>query len=327
MKFSDIEPKNLGLSKSDISRLKPDIEHLEKIVKEFQQDLTTENKGNLKFIKFVIKLIKNNDIEIPILPEVANKILALSNNENSSFSDYADIVKNDPSTALKVIKLANSPLYRGLRDVSDIGLAMSRIGVNGIKEIVLTDSLSSMFFKNKIFKKHIDKIWKTSVLTALLASQIANFFKINPSLMYTISLVHKIGSILIFDIVERFNKTTDFEHYLSDDFALRVGNAFNKRLTVNILENWYFTQKQILSVKNYDIKPIPVAPLEHKILYLSQIVINALDVIRMDYDADSVFPYVFMLNESSLDLKPEALKKMTKTAYNHYNDYIKDLYN
>ncbi len=326
MRFSEINPDNLEIGTADIVRLKPKNETLEKMVKEFQKDLTDENKGNLEFIKFVIKLIKNNDIEIPVLPEVANKIIALSGDENAEFSDYAEVVRNDPSITLKVIKLANSPIYRGLRDVSDISLALSRIGIDGIKEIVLTDSLNSIIFKNQEYKKHIDKIWKDSVLTALLASRISKYFKMNTSLIYTISLVHRIGSILIFDIVERFNKITDFEHFLKDDFALRVSRAFNKRLTVKILENWYFTRKQILSVKNYDIKPIPVSPPEHKILYLAQITVGALDVIMMDYDRESVFPYTFMLNEALLEFKPEVLKEMTENTHKEYNEFIKELY-
>jgi hypothetical protein len=203
---------------------------------------------------------------------------------------------------------------------------MSRIGVTGLKEIVLTDSLNSIIFKNKCFIKHIEKIWEKSILTALLASRLASIFKINPSLTYTIALVHKIGSILIFDIVEKFNKITDFNNFLSDDFALRVGEAFNKKLTIKVLENWYFTKEQQIGVKNYNIKPIKVAPLEHKILYLSQIVIGALDVIMLDYDKDSLFPYIFMLNESSLDLNPEELKMATEESYNYYNEFIKDLY-
>jgi len=330
MKFSEIDSGILtinGIDEVDIKKLSIKDENLEKIVKEFQNDLTGKNKNNLKFIKFVIKTIKSNNLDIPVLPEIANKIIALSNDKNSGFSDYADVVSNDPLIALKVIKLANSPMYRGLRDVSDISLAMSRLGVDGIKELVLTDSLNSIVFKNIEFKKHIDKIWKDSILMALLSSRIANYFRLNPSLIYTASLVHRIGSILIFDIVEKFNQVSDFKHFLSDDFALRIGRAFNKRLTIKVLENWYFTKEQIIGVKNYDIKPVSVALLEHKILYLSRIIIGALDVIMMDYDEDSTFPYIFMLNEVPLEIEPEVLKDMTEGSLENYNDFIKDLYN
>ena len=274
-KFSEINPKDFYISEKDKNKLKFKNVSLEKMIREFQEDLTDKNKNNLKFIKYVIKLIKDNNIKFPVLPEVANKIISLLNNDKADFNDYSEIIKSDPAITMKAIKLANSPAYRGLRDVSDINLAISRLGIDGIKELVLTDSINSIIFKNQSYRKQIDKIWRDSILTALLASEIAEVFKLNQSLLYTVSLVHKIGAILIFDIVEDFNKITDFDHYLEDDFALRVGKAFNKRLTVHILENWYFTKEQIVALKNYDIKPIPVSPIEHKILYYPIILLAA----------------------------------------------------
>jgi len=325
MKFSELDPKTMELDPSKIIKLKTPRENLEKIILEFQKDLNLKNQNNLEFIKFVIKLLKENKINMPALPETANKLMKLSSNPQATFDDYSQIIKNDPLLTMKVIKLANSPLYRGLRDVSDISLALSRIGIEGIKQIILTDSLNSVVFKNQTYKKHIDKIWKDSLITALLASKTATLFNLNPSLIYTIALVHKIGSILIFDIVEEYNKKADFEHFLDDEFALRIGRAFNKRLTVKILENWFFTKEQIISVKNYDIKPIPVSPLEHKILYLSQITVGALEVIMMDYDEETLFPYEFMLKEAMLEIDPLILKNMTMESYKDYKEIIHNL--
>jgi len=324
--FSDFSD-SLETMDMNIEKLNPENEKLEKLVLEFQNDLTDKNKSYLSFIKFTISLIKKHEIDLPILPHILNKIIELSNSEDSTFEDYANLVRTDPSITLKIIKLANSPLYRGLRDVSSVDLAISRVGIDGLKEVVLTDSLKEIVFKNNHYAELIGEIWENSIITALIAVRLSDFFDINSSKLYTISLVHRIGSVIIFDIIEKYNQKTDFENYISDDFVLRIGRTFNKRLTVNILTDWYFSQNQISSLKNYDIKPVPVARVEHKILYLSQITANALKVIKKDYDEDNIFPYVFMIKESFLDISPETFKNIVDDSLKYYNDFLKFLYN
>jgi len=217
-------------------------------------------------------------------------------------------------------------MYRGLRNVNDIEIAMSRIGVDGIHELVFSNSLKSIIFKNKKYQKHIQEIWMNSLITALIASKVAKELKLNSSIIYTTALVHKLGSVLIFDIINDFNKDADFIDYLHDDFALRIGLPFNKRLTVNILEKWGFNKKQVNSVKNYDISPVVVAELEHKILYLSQITAGALDVIMLDYDEDSIFPYTFMLREASLEMDVNIFKEIVEDSLSFYNNFLRYLY-
>ena len=178
-KFSEVSLDSLGIGYKE--RLMSKNEILATIVEEFKNDLNDENKNNLKFIKFVISIIKDKNINLPVLPQITNKILELSNDKNSTFNDYANVIRSDSSITLKVIKLANAPMYRATKNISDIELAMSRIGVDGLKEVVLVDSLKSIVFKNIEYTKYIEKIWKDSLLTALIASRLAKFFNTNSS--------------------------------------------------------------------------------------------------------------------------------------------------
>jgi len=75
-KFSEISLDSFGLV--EIEKLVPPKETLDKLVKEFQGDLRGENKNNLKFIKYVVSLIKKDNLKLPVLPKIANKILELS---------------------------------------------------------------------------------------------------------------------------------------------------------------------------------------------------------------------------------------------------------
>ena len=55
-------------------------------------------------------------VEVPILPEIANKAFMLANNKESDASQMAQLIQSDPSLAGHVMRIANSagcqPLQR-----------------------------------------------------------------------------------------------------------------------------------------------------------------------------------------------------------------------
>ncbi|MBA1332428.1 phosphohydrolase, partial [Candidatus Endoriftia persephone str. Guaymas] len=68
-----------------------------------------------------------NRIALPTLPDVALEALVVINDIESSVNDLVKIISRDTALTARLIRYANSPLYRGVNPVSSIKQAITRI--------------------------------------------------------------------------------------------------------------------------------------------------------------------------------------------------------
>ena len=136
--------------------------------------------------------------EFATLPPVATKILKLLENDNIDFRDIARIVESDASLTLKLLKVANSPLYATRTEVTSVQQAIVTLGLNRLTNIVLGISIFSRFFfsSQKQAADIIQKFWWHSSCTGMVAKSLAiklnRFFKENE---FIGGLLHDIGKL------------------------------------------------------------------------------------------------------------------------------------
>lgn len=78
---------------------------------------------------------------LPSLPAVAIKVLELSRDPQISIARIAQAVQNDPALTTKVLRTVNSSYYSLSTPCPNISRAMSLLGLNTVKSIVLSFSL------------------------------------------------------------------------------------------------------------------------------------------------------------------------------------------
>jgi HD-like signal output (HDOD) protein len=83
--------------------------------------------------------------DLPTLPEVYQRLVAVLDDPRSLVWDAERVVRQDPPVTAKILRLVNSPLY-GLRSpVTTIAQAVRTIGYDALKQLVLTTSVVSLF--------------------------------------------------------------------------------------------------------------------------------------------------------------------------------------
>ncbi len=81
---------------------------------------------------------------LPSLPSVAMKVLELTRDPGTSISAIAHAVQSDPALSMRVLKTVNSSYYGLTVPCPSISRAMSLLGLNMVKSIVLGFSLVDM---------------------------------------------------------------------------------------------------------------------------------------------------------------------------------------
>ncbi len=108
---------------------------------------------------------------LPTLPTVAIRALELCQRENLDLEEIAKLVGNDPALAARVMKAANSPAFSWRDEVRTLTNAVTLLGVNAVRTLILSSSLLRDARDGQIAA--VSSYWKRSVLAALSAREIA----------------------------------------------------------------------------------------------------------------------------------------------------------
>lgn len=148
--------------------------------------------------------------EFATLPTVAMKVLQLLENDDVSISEISKIIEADPSLTLKLLRVANSPIYGIKQHISSIHQAIITLGLNRLTNIVIGVSIfSRLLIKGKgQASEFMDKFWWHSSCTAITAKAVSaklnrNFKEID----FLGGLIHDIGKIAMLQYdAEKFFK-------------------------------------------------------------------------------------------------------------------------
>jgi len=141
-----------------------------------------------------------NTQEFATLPNVATRILRLLENQDIDFRDLAKVIESDPSLTLKIIRVANSPLYASRVEIESVTQAIQGLGLNRVANIVLGISIFSNFMigTSNDMKDIIEDFWWHSSCTSIVAKSFANKMNYNfKEKEFIGGLLHDIGKLAL----------------------------------------------------------------------------------------------------------------------------------
>jgi len=139
--------------------------------------------------------------EFATLPNVAARVLQILDDDAVNVRDIARVIETDSSLTLKLLRVANSPIYGIRSEVTSIQQAIITLGLNRLTNIVLGISIFSKFMmnSNKELLKYLELFWWHAASTGMVAKSFAlkinRFFKENE---FIGGLLHDIGKIAMF---------------------------------------------------------------------------------------------------------------------------------
>jgi HD-like signal output (HDOD) protein len=108
--------------------------------------------------------IDANRLILPTLPDIALKVRDIVSKGDASASELANMIVTDAALSARLIQVANSPLYRGTKEVKNIQMAVSRLGNNTIKTLITSLVMQQMFTpSSKLLESEFKKNWEASV--------------------------------------------------------------------------------------------------------------------------------------------------------------------
>lgn len=144
--------------------------------------------------------------QLPMLPKVVQEALQLMQQDDVDSNVLASCIGRDAMLSLRVLRMANSAHF-GNRGVKSIAEAVSLIGLQNLKSLVVAAGVTATF--NDIPGLDLNRFWKHSLITAVLARAIAKEAKLSGETAYIAGLMHSVGQIPLYMVFPMAAKNVD----------------------------------------------------------------------------------------------------------------------
>lgn len=185
----------------------------------------------------LIQQIKDDSLVLPSLPEVCLQVRDLAEDANATIPQLSKIIQQDAALSARIVKVANSPLVRTPVEVTDIGTAISRLGINFTSNLAMGLAMEQMFqATSDAVDKRMRKIWAESSEIASICHVLASHFtKLHPDQAMLGGLIHKIGALPVLSYAEEHGAL------VNDGMALdKLIEKLHPAIGTHIVKAWKF---------------------------------------------------------------------------------------
>jgi len=140
-------------------------------------------------------------VELPLLPGVAMQVTTIAGQENSDARALAELLRRDQAMAAHVLRVVASPVYSGRAPVASLEQAITRLGMQKIREIALAIAFRVGVFKLKGYEPQVTALFQHSVGAAMFAQEIARLTKQSVEDAFLCGLLHDIGRPVVLQAV------------------------------------------------------------------------------------------------------------------------------
>jgi len=158
--------------------------------------------------------------DLPTLPIIATKLLALTAQEETTLTDIANLITQDMALSTKVLRVANSSFYSFPQQISSINQAVSILGINAVRSLVLSFSFLSMGKSQKNSLFDFEQFWERSLVeaaaTKLIIEQVTNA---DAEEAFTCGLLQNIGQLVLAATLPK-----EYNQFLKESIDMKVGN-------------------------------------------------------------------------------------------------------
>jgi len=213
---------------------------------------------DLRFRKEKIRKSIENLKDLPTLPQVAQRIVALSQDPKTSYRDLKTVIFPDPPLAAKVMMMANSAFFHRRDSAKTLEEAIFTIGLNNLVAICSSVGVLDVFSKWGQGLMDRRQLWRHSVATAFLAKSLELRKVLNkpdgPDI-FLAGLLHDIGWIVFDKIMPEkmkavINAKADAVRWSLEMEREVIGMDHAEAGTI-FLKQWHIPQAVIEIVANH----------------------------------------------------------------------------
>ena len=144
--------------------------------------------------RWLVALLASPNYKPPVLPKVAMEVHALTQERNITINAIARVLRMDPVLAGRVMKVVQSPLYAGRTQVTSLAHALTRLGLDEVRNIVWQVGMDMKVFRSTHYADMMEAIRRHSIACAHIAGLVAKQARVVEDMAFLAGLMHDVGN-------------------------------------------------------------------------------------------------------------------------------------
>lgn len=149
-------------------------------------------------------------------PHYVQEAINLIDSDDSDNHQIANIIKQDPILAARILSLANSPFFGMSGKIEDIETSCVILGSNIIKNLLVSVGALGCFPTTE----QRTKIWSHSIEVASISELLASKLNQSESKAYISGLLHDVGKFLLIDAFPEHQSMIEASHPADNNNSL-----------------------------------------------------------------------------------------------------------
>jgi HD-like signal output (HDOD) protein len=182
------------------------------------------------------RYLASDDLAVPMLPEVAVRVVRADPNDSTNARRLAEIINADPALTMYVLRVAASAAKRPASPIVSLPHAVAWLGFDAVANIAFTLALQGKMLDVKGQQHKARRLWRHSLASALWSRQLAHMLAREVGMCYLCGLLHNIGKVValsaVHDLAERAGKQLAGEDYD------RLIETFHRHIGARVVTAW-----------------------------------------------------------------------------------------
>lgn len=184
---------------------------------------------------------ESDSLQLPVFNRVALELQKLKQSQEVSVHQVADLIMKDQSLASRVLRLANSSFYGGLKTVETVSAAVVRLGMNRVTNLAMVASqLMAHDIKTKAIAHYMPNLWCHSFVCATggrwLAQQTG--YDTLAEEVFLAGLLHDIGELFLLKVLDLIARDPDQPVAMTTSLVNEVLEAMHQDVGYRLLLKW-----------------------------------------------------------------------------------------
>jgi len=180
--------------------------------------------------------LREGRFELPLLPAVAAQVMALTNNNDVDARKLAEVIQRDQAMGAHLLRIANSPLYRGRCAMPSLQQAISRLGLRQVRQVGISIACQTRIFRVRGYEEEVASLFRHSFATALFASELARSARANSEEAFLAGLLHDVGKPILLQAIVDLTRISALQ--VERRVVLEVVDALHARWGEALAHNW-----------------------------------------------------------------------------------------
>jgi HD-like signal output (HDOD) protein len=196
-----------------------------------------DESDNCEFVHGLLeRYLAGDELAVPMLPEVAIRVVRSGPNDPTNARQLADIINADPALTMHVLRIAASAAKRPASPIVSLAHAVAWLGFDEVANIAFTLALQGKMLDVKGQQHKARRLWRHSLASALWSRQLAHMLAREAGMCYLCGLLHNIGKVVtlgaVHDLAERAGTKLAGEEYD------RLIETFHRHMGARVVTAW-----------------------------------------------------------------------------------------